>query len=254
METSARTYEPAWAYHRHGWPRRTGLEWIHTRHGDELRLWLPPNMVGVRLEDQRAVDALAWQEARVGARLGPAWVTRPGKSAGGTLVFLCDPGIQFEQTVTTGVTIERAHIPVWPSRTEDGDEWCWYDPGGVRLLGAPDPGEMGGMPHAWHTELVLRREQEPETAWTIDDTLRQFVAQTFVPNGPEHRLTSEEIYQVYREWCEATDVHLNFRLAKEALGRWISESTSFHKWAGRTRVGYRRGFTGLRYPSGSWNS
>lgn len=247
------TYQPAWAYRQHEWPQRTGLEWTHTKHGDELRLWLPPGMVGVRIEDQRAVEALAWQEARVGAQLGPAWTTRPGNGPGGTMIFLCDPGVQFDQTIGTGVTVEQSHIPVWPSCTEDGGQWMWYDPDGVPLLGAPPAGELTGLPSQWLVEMMLRRELEPDPHWTADDTLRQFVAETFVPNGDEHRLTTEEIYRTYRAWVEASEIHPNHQVPKLHLARWISESTSFHKWAGRTKVGYRRGFTGLRYPTGSWN-
>lgn len=246
-----KTYEPAWGYRRHAWSVDTGLEWVHGKHGDELRLTLPPHMVAIRTHDDPAIEALAWQEARVGP-LHRTWTTRPGKARYGYKVYECDPR-QMQQTITTGVTIETSNIPVWPTPVEDGDRWTWYDPEGIPLLGPPEP-DFSPIGAAWLEELTLTLDRPSEIRRTNDDYLRCFIGQTFVPNGHEHRLTSEEIYQVYRDWCAATELHPNMVVPKVYLGRWINESTAFHKWAGRTAAGYRRGFTGLRYPDGSWNS
>lgn len=248
-----RTYEPAWSYQRHGWPTTTGIRWVPGDHGDELRLWLPPGMMGIRVHDEAALEALAWQEKRVRTRLR-TWMTRPGKAPYGVMVYVCPSASQFQQNITTGVTVESGNIPVWPTPTDDGDRWTWYDPGGTPLLGSPPEREMLHLPGDWAVELTLSTDASPDQQWTTDQSLRQFVDQTFLPNGREHLVLSEEVHAVYADWCRTTSVPAHMQVGKVALARWLSESTSFHRWSGRTRAGYRRGFTGLRYPDGSWNS
>lgn len=250
-----RTYEPAWAYLRTGWPRDTGLAWRHTHHGDELRLWLPPGFIAITVHDDRGLEALAWQEERVGP-LGRTWITRPSKARYGTRIYQCRPDWQFQQTITSGVTVDTGNIPVWPTPTADGeDRWVWVDPDGVPLLSAMDPHGVPDLGHDWFEELRLTNNSNtaPVTI-TRDDVLRRFLSATFVQNGPEHRLTTEEIFRVYQQWQTEAKVAPVWWTDKGTLARWLNESDSYRRWAGRTPDGYRRGFDGLRYPDGTWNA
>lgn len=246
------TFEPAWSYPRHGWGLQTGLSWHTTHHGDELRLWLPPGLIGITIHDDRGLEALAWQEARLGD-LRPTWITRPAKSRYGTAIYSVQDGFAYHPTITYAVTVETGNIPVWPTPTEDGDRWAWFDRNGVPLLGSPDKREFTDLPQPWQEDLRSTRQGTPAQDLGTEDLFRIFVNQTFVPNGPEHQLTSDEIYSTYRQWADMTDLPPTRRGNKIHLSRWISESLDFHRWAGRTPAGYRRGFTGLRFPDGAWN-
>lgn len=252
--TTLRTFEPAWAYRRHHWPIGTGIEWVTGTHGDELRLWLPASFIGIHIEDRAAVEALAWQEQRVGVPLGQAWSSQRERGAHGYRIYRVEPGIRTQPTITTGVTIEVGHIPVWPTPTGDGGRWQWYDHDGIPLLGSPPEREIYTMRGKWREELTLAFDTDAPPATTPEDYLSKFVAETFVPNGPEHRLTTEEIYGLYGEWADLVKLSERHRVPKIMVGRWLSESPVFHRWAGRTKAGYRRGFTGLRLPDGAWLS
>lgn len=249
-----RTYEPAWAYMQHDWPRDTGLAWRRTQHGDELRLWLPPGFLAITVHDDRGLEALAWQEERVGP-MNRTWVTRPTKARYGTRIYQCPPDWTFQQNIGPSVTVERGNIPVWPTPTSDrGDRWTWHDPDGVPLLGSMDPHDIPHLGDAWFMELRLANDRDSvPPAATRDDYLRWFLAQTFVPNGPDHRLTTDDIYQAYLHWQEAAAVPPIWWTDKGTLGRWLSASNDYRRWAGRTPQGYRRGFDGLRFPDGAWN-
>jgi hypothetical protein len=248
------TFEPAWAYPRQGWSPETGLAWHHGQHGDSLRLWLRPGMIGVTIHDTRGLEGLAWQEERL-SPLPRTWVTRPNKTRFPmTAIYQAAEKYQYQSNITYGVTIDRGGIPVWPTPADDkGDRYTWFDPDGVPLLGVPDWMGFSSLPGDWQSELQTTRETVPAASPTMDDTFRRFIAQTFVPDSTEHQLTTDEICTIYQRWLEISDVPAHWWANKIHLGRWISESGEFRRWAGRTPAGYRRGFTGLRLPDGAWN-
>ncbi len=253
MET-ANTFEPAWAYPRQGWPTATGLAWHRGEHGDHLRLWLPPTMIGITVHDTRGLEGLAWQEERL-TPLPRTWVTRPNKSRFPmTAIYQADEKYLYQPNITYAVTIDRGGIPVWPTPADaEGDRYVWFDPNGVPLLGVPDHRKFAALPDNWQTELQTIPEVTAATSPTIADTFRQFIAQTFIPDSGEHQLTTEQIYSIYRRWLTTAGVPTQWWANKIHLARWISESGEFRRWAGRTPQGYRRGFTGLRLPDGAWN-
>lgn len=256
METTANTFEPAWAYPRQGWDSAdTGLAWHRGQHGDDLRLWLPPGMIGVTVHDTRGLEGLAWQEERL-SPLPRTWVTRPDKARFPmTAIYRADEKYFYQPNITYAVTIDKGGIPVWPTPADDdGDRYTWIDPNGIPLLGVPDWHGFAPLPIDWQQELQTAQAAAPATALTRDDTFRRFIAQTFVPDSTEHQLTTDEIYSIYRRWLEISGVPAQWWAKKIHLARWISESGEFRRWAGRTPAGYRRGFTGLRLPDGAWNA
>lgn len=250
------TYEPAWAYARRGWPPATWLGWTWTGNGDELTLDLPPGLIGITVWDDAGLEALAWLEAQKDGPgpLPPTWTTRPSKSRFGTRIYQVTAGLKFRQRVTEGVAVTLGGIPVWPSPADGGDRWTWFDPQNIPLLDAPDHREFALLGSGkWPTELHVTSEPcEPVTP-NLGSVLDRFLQQTFVAAGPEHRMTTADIFAIYGRWLDVANVPLSWRAKdKGTLGRLLADR-GYGRWDGRTPDGFRRGFDGLRFPDGAWN-
>lgn len=237
---------PAWAYHRN-WNGVGHLQWRVGPHGDQLHWILPVEFVAVSVPSADALEHIAWQEDRHGA-LPRTWVSRPEKA---------DPATGYRLYTRSGWALLddamfETTIPVWPTPTGSEGRYVWHDPDNIPLLSTPGHAGIGYLPSEWVDRYSnIDRVEIPD--YSLDDWMDMFLRSTFVYTGEGYdQVTTEDIYALYKPWAELGGVPHAFRVNKIHLGRWMSETAGYRRWAGRSAAGFRRGYTGLRLPDGGW--
>jgi hypothetical protein len=248
------TTPPSWAYHRSDWPSDTAPRWHTGPDGDQLALRLPDGVIGLCLQDAADLENLAWAEERYGA-LPPTWFTRPlgGAPEHCTRLYRARSGWDWRPYAVPGgrpAVVAGNEIDVWPSR-HDGKPWVWASDWAPTSKGGPHPppfDAIAWLPEKWaqhlHTEWRGTDFAVPSTVAVI----RRFLDQTVVPTGNETDvLPTEQIHAAYIEWSTPWRAGLPGKPAQPSLiGRVCGER--FKPWHSRTEAGFRRGFTGLRFP------
>lgn len=241
---------PAWSYANQGWPHTTGLVWDHAG-TDGLRMWLPPNLMSIKVRSLEGREHLAWLEARLG-NLPDTYVSGPVDDAGvvGAYVFQCPMQERYRPDVTMDV-VTASTFAVWP--TLGTSRMRWFDQRTGLDTGVPEH-SFPWLPEAWREELHSSLDLTiPQADRSVPDVLERFVRETFVQAGPHDlALYTEDIFEAYTHWVDINEIPESLRAKKVTLGQWLSSSDGLRRWAGRTPLGFRRGFVGLRFPDGKW--
>lgn len=218
-----------------------------------LRVWLPSNLMSIKVRSIKGLEHLAWLEARLG-KLPETTVSGPREYGGrvGAYVFQCPMQEQYRGDVTMDVVTART-FAVWP--TVGTSQFRWFDQRTGLDTGVPQVA-FPWLPEAWRDELRSSLRLEiPQADQSTDQVLERFVTETFVQCGAdEMALYTEEIFEAYTHWLDINKIPEPLRAKKVVVGQWLSASGGLRRWAGRTPLGFRRGFVGLRFPDGGWLS
>lgn len=250
--TTTLSYLPAWEFRQADWPTDTYPSWTASAAGDQLRLWLPDGLIGIRTEDDLALEKLAWHEARLG-RLPRTWKTWLDAPRIGTSFYRVPDGYRWDRPLGRGVTVQRTGISVWPSPTEDGSRIHWRDEYASVGHHPPNWKQIPELPTDWVEELMGGADAIRRQTFGLDQILSKFIQETIVVTGAARdHLTTGDIYDLYRTWSELPPQFPQVDLvSKTHLSRHMA-AWSWEKWAGRTPLGYRRGYAGVRLPDQAW--